>query len=323
MASVETIHGPVPTADLGTTYMHEHIFVLTPDSQANWPGEWDEEQRISQAVATLTELRDTGVKTIVDPTVDGLGRNIPRIKRIAEQVPDFNIAVATGMYTYADVPGFFSHRGPGALPGLPDPMVDLFVADIREGIQGTGVKAAFIKCAIDHHGLMPGVERVMRAAAKAHLQTNVPVMVHTHPQSQTGLEVQRVMGEEGVSPERVLLAHSGDSTDANHLSALADAGFVLGMDRFGINVTLDFEGRVGIVAEMCERGYAEQMVLSHDASCYIDWVAPDLVAFMTDWNYFHIGRDVLPALRERGVTEDQIDAMLVQNPRRWFEQGAQ
>ena len=298
--------------------MHEHVFVLTPDSQQQWSDEWDEDAKVAEAVAKLRELVATGVRTIVDPTVDGLGRNIPRIAAINEQVPELNIVVATGVYTYTDVPHFFAHRGPGALPDLPEPMVDLFVRDIEQGIQGTGVKAAFLKCAIDHHGLTGGVERVLRACAKAQLRTGVPLMVHTHPGSRTGLEVQKVLADEGVAPASVLLAHSGDTTDADHLQSLAEAGFLLGMDRFGIDLTLDFEGRVGIVVELCRRGFAGSMVLAQDASCYIDWIQPDLLAFMPNWNYLHISRDVLPALLERGVTQEQIEQMLVGNPRRFF-----
>ena len=298
--------------------MHEHVFVLTPDSQQQWSDEWDEELRVADAVAKLRELVATGVRTIVDPTVDGLGRDIPRIARINAQVPDLNIVVATGVYTYTDVPHFFAHRGPGALPDLPEPMVDLFVRDIEQGIQGTEVRAAFLKCAIDHHGLTAGVERVLRACAKAQLQTGVPLMVHTHPGSRTGLEVQKVLADEGVAPASVLLAHSGDTTDADHLQALAEAGFLLGMDRFGIDLTLDFEGRVGIVVELCRRGLAGSMVLAQDASCYIDWIQPDLLSFMPNWNYLHVLRDVLPALLAGGVTQEQIDQMLVGNPRRFF-----
>jgi phosphotriesterase-related protein len=180
------------------------------------------------------------------------------------------------------------------------------------------VKAAFLKCAIDVPGLTTDVERILRAVAKAHLTTGAPVMVHTHPGSQTGTEVARVLGEEGVAPTRVILAHSGDSTDADHLSGLAEQGYVLGMDRFGIDVGLPFDERVDIVVELCRRGFSDRMVLSQDASCYIDWIDPQLLPMMPNWNYLHVRRDVVPALLERGVSQDQIDAMLVRTPQRWF-----
>jgi phosphotriesterase-related protein len=193
------------------------------------------------------------------------------------------------------------------------------VGDIENGITGTGVRAGLLKCAIDHQGMTPGVERVMRAVAKAHRRTGVPITVHTHPGSQQGLMVKKVLGQEGVDPRRVVLGHSGDTTDVDHLSELADSGFLLGFDRFGINLDTTFEARADTVVEMCRRGYAESMVLSQDAACYIDWVDPAVMAMLTDWRYTHIHEDVLPYLREHGVTDEQIETMLVANPRRYFE----
>ncbi|WP_329579060.1 phosphotriesterase family protein [Streptomyces sp. NBC_01361] len=328
MAMVETVRGPVDTGALERTYMHEHIFVLSPDVQQNYPGEWgDEDDRIADAVDKLGALSAQGVRTIVDPTVIGLGRYIPRIQRVAEQLPDLNIVVATGCYTYEDVPFFFHHRGPAlneaAGMEVPDPMVDMFVGDIEDGIAGTGVKAGLLKCAIDQQGLTPGVERVMRAVAKAHLRTGTPITVHTHPGARTGLEVRRVLcDEEGVDPSRVVLGHSGDTTDVDHLSELAEAGFVLGMDRFGINLETTFEARAETVVEMCRRGYADRMVLSQDASCYIDWIDPAVMPLLPQWHYLHIADEVLPYLERRGVAKEQIDTMLVDVPRRYFEAGA-
>lgn len=324
MATIQTVRGPIDSSALGTTYVHEHIFVLTTEVQQNYPEEWgSEDDRVADAVTKLSALAASGVSTIVDPTVVGLGRYIPRVQRVAEQVPDLNIIVATGCYTYQDVPFFFHHRGPALNEALgmevPDPMVDLFIGDITNGIADTGVRAGMLKCAIDHPGLTPGVERVMRAVAKTHLATGTPITVHTHPDSHQGLAVHRVMLEEGVSPNRVVLGHSGDSTDPEHLTTLAEEGFWLGMDRFGINLATSFEARADIVVEMCRRGFAERMMLSHDASCYIDWIDPNVLSFMPDWHYLHIQNDVLPYLRKHGVTEEQITTMLVDNPRRFFE----
>src|SRR5579872_6055671 len=157
MSLVPVVSGAVDSADLGVTYMHEHIFVLTSDVQANYPAEWGtEETRVADAVGKLKALAAQGVQTIVDPTVVGLGRYVPRIQRIAEQVPELNIVVATGIYTHDRVPWFFQFR-----PS--DAMTDLFVADITEGIAGTGVKAGLLKCAVDLPGMTSGVERVMRS----------------------------------------------------------------------------------------------------------------------------------------------------------------
>src|SRR4051794_22324451 len=142
MTAVPTARGPVDSAALGRVLMHEHVFVITSEVQQNHD-EWDEDERVSDAVEKLRALKAAGFDTIVDPTVIGLGRYIPRIVRIAEQV-DLNIVVAPGVYTYDTVPAYFRFRGPAV--GQPEPMTDMFVRDITEGIPGTaGVRAAFLK----------------------------------------------------------------------------------------------------------------------------------------------------------------------------------
>ncbi|GAA4058726.1 phosphotriesterase-related protein [Actinomadura miaoliensis] len=323
MPAVETVRGPVDVADLGRTLMHEHVFVVSAEHMANYGAGawWDEEERVADAVARLRELRDLGVTTIADPTVWGIGRYVPRIQRIAEQVPGLNIIVATGLYTYNDVPFPYLHRGPGALLDGPDPMVADFVRDLTEGIADTGVKAAFLKCAVDAPGLTQGVERVLRAVAAAHRETGAPITVHTHSPSEAGRPVLEILGAEGVDLTKVVVGHAGDSNDLDYLAALADTGAILGMDRFGLDLLNPTADRVATIAALCERGYADRMVLSHDASCYIDWFGPDpesLRELAPNWHYRHISDDVLPALRAAGVTDAQIDQMLVANPRRYF-----
>jgi phosphotriesterase-related protein len=304
-------------AELGTTLMHEHVFVLTADVQANLPDPFDADGHVADAVVKLQELVDLGVRTIVDPTVIGLGRNIPLIQRVNAQV-DINIVVATGIYTYDSVPFYFRTRF--ARDGQPDPMVDLFVHDITEGIAKTGVKAGLLKCAVDELGLTPGVERILLAVAATHRVTGTPITVHTHPGTRRGLEVARLLLDQGVDPHRVVLGHSGDAADPDHLQELAEMGFLLGMDRFGLDFAITADQRAGMVIELCGRGLSRSMVLSHDAACHIDWIEDGVrPLFMPNWNYTHIHRNVLPALREGGVTDEQIDDMLVGNPRRYFE----
>jgi phosphotriesterase-related protein len=296
--------------------MHEHVFVLNEEVRRNYPADWGEDDRVDDAINKLNALAARGCQTIVDPTVLGLGRDIHRIRRVADGT-ELNIIVATGLYTYNEVPLYFKFRTPGA-DGV-DPMTRLFVEDITSGITGTGVKAAFLKCAIDEPGLTQGVERVLRAVARAHAETGAPITVHTHAGSGSGREAVRVLREEGADLTKVVLGHSGDSTDVDYLSELADAGCLLGMDRFGLDVITPLEQRVGTVAAMCERGYTASMVLSHDASCYIDWFPPEVIPiFAPAWHFGHLFDDVLPALRARGVTDEQIETMLVANPRRYF-----
>ncbi len=199
-------------------------------------------------------------------------------------------------------------------------MIEMFVKDIQQGIADTGVRAGILKCATDSPGMTKGVERVLRAVAQAHRQTGVPISTHTHARSKRGLEQQRVFREEGVDLSRVVIGHSGDTTDLDYLEELIANGSYLGMDRFGIDTILPFEERVDTVAQLCERGHAAKLLLSHDAACFNDWLPErDLPAILPNWRYLHIHNDVIPALKKRGVTHEQLQTMLVDNPRAIFE----
>jgi len=319
MTLVNTVRGAIDPAQLGVTLMHEHVFILSAEIMQNFPEGWGyEEKRVADAITRLNQLKARGVDSIVDLTVIGLGRYIPRIQRVAAET-EINIVAATGVYTYNDVPMYFHFQGPGTELGGPEMMVDMFVKDIEEGIADTGVKAAILKCATDRPGVTPGVERVLRAVAKAHLRTGVPISTHTHAPTERGLEQQRIFQEEGVDLTRVVIGHSGDTTDIAYLEKLIANGSYIGMDRFGIDVLLPFEDRVNTVAKMCELGYADRMVLSQDAACFNDWLPEGaLPTVLPHWHYMHIHNDVIPALIERGVTDRQIETMLVDNPRKIF-----
>jgi phosphotriesterase-related protein len=320
-ATVQTVRGPIGVSKLGTTLMHEHVFVLDAEMLQNYPEDWgDEEKRIADAASRLNELKSRGVDSIVDLTVLGMGRYIPRIQRVAERTT-LNIIVATGIYTYNDIPFTFRFRGPGTALGGPELITQIFVRDITQGIGDSGVKAAILKCATDEPGITPGVERVLRATAQAHLQTGAPITTHTHAATRVGLEQQRIFREEGVDLSRVIIGHSGDTTDLRYLEELIANGSYLGMDRFGLDTILPFEDRVATVAALCARGYAAKIVLSHDASCFLHWI-PGVEQLLPRWNYLHIYNDVVPALRSKGVTDDQLHIMLAENPKRIFSGGS-
>ncbi len=312
MPKIETLRGPIDTSQLGFTLMHEHVFVLSEGLNLAFPQLWDEEARVADARVRLQQMVDAGVQSIVDLSVLGLGRDIRRVQRVAGDLP-LNVVVATGLYTYDEVPHHFASRDA-------DYMADLFVSDITQGIQGTNIKAAILKVATDQKGVTEGVEKVLRAVARAHRRTGVPISTHTHPATKRGLEQQKVFKEEGVDLSRAVIGHSGDSEDLDYLEALLKAGSYIGMDRFGIDIYLSTEKRVAVIAELCKRGYANRMVLAHDAACYMDWFAPEaLAADVPRWHFRHISDDVIPMLRAAGAPDDQIDLMTTGNPRSIFE----
>jgi len=316
MPTVESVRGPVELDELGRTLMHEHVFLLEPEALDNfgtlWGGSsyWDEEERIADAIEKLGALREAGIETIVDPTAVGLGRFIPRIQRLNESV-DLNILVATGVYAFLQLPNFLGYRSVDAI-------AEIFVRELREGINDTGVKAAFLKCAVEQHGLVGDVPRILAAVAAASVETGAPVMVHTNAEHRTGLPALRTLTDAGVDPARIVIAHMGDSNDLDYLREIAEAGAWLGCDRFGIDHFNPLADRIATLVTLVGEGYADRIHLSHDAACFCDFMTGDPFFANEHPDYLLISNSVLPALREAGVTDEQIDQMMVENPKRFF-----
>lgn len=320
MESINTATGPVEADRLGVTLTHEHVFVLNEDYRLNFLPDWDEEGQIRAAVERLTALKAAGVDTLMDVSVAGLGRNVPRIAKVAERV-DLNLILATGLFTFHDLPFQFHYTGPGLGFDGPDPMDEAFIRDLTVGIGDTGVKAAFLYCAIEAEGLSAGVERVMRAVGRASVATGAPIVVHTNPHTKSGLIAQRVLAEEGVDLTRVQIGHCGDTTDLDYLMQLADAGSTLGLDRFGLDVLLPYADRFATLTTLIEKGYADRVALSQDAFCFSDWFDEEKRRVVApDWDYFQVTRRVVPDLLASGVEQQVIDTILCHGPRAFLTQ---
>lgn len=191
------------------------------------------------------------------------------------------------------------------------------------GIQNTTMKAGFLKCATDAQGVTPDVEKVIRAAARAHKRTGVPIMTHSHPASGTGLMQLDILQEEGVDPSRVLIGHCGDTDSIEYILKVLDRGAFIGMDRYGLTGQFgcSTERRNATVIELAKRGYADRMFLSQDYCCTIDWFPPEAQEVMfPNWSMTYVLDAIIPELQEAGVSDEDIHTMMFDNARRWFEQ---
>lgn len=326
MAQVETVTGPIEASELDTTLIHEHLLArdegllfqfpqlgtTAGDPVRAVPSDGAEEVARECASAVV----DRGVRTICDPSAMFLGRDVALMRRVSEAT-GLQVVPCTGIYTYDHLPTALVTRDADAI-------ADLFVHDIERGIQGTDIKAAFIKCAADEPGLTENVQKVHRAAARASVRTGAPIMAHSRPLSDTGPQQIAIFEEEGVDLSRVQIAHTGDSADLDYIERVLDKGVFIGLDRFGLEMYLPFDQRIATALELLERGYAERMFLSADYCATIDWFAPETEQAMldagmaVDWSMTMVPDKVLPALREAGMTEDQERTMLVDNAPRWL-----
>ena len=306
---VQTVTGPIDPTELGVTLMHEHVLVLSVGLRAAYPETFPREEIVRSCVDQLTALRKLGVRTLVDHSPYDLGRD-PELLAEVSEASGVQIVCCTGVWVAPQ--RYFHLRDPAKA-------AELFVGDLHHGISDTGIRAGIIKCATEVEGLTEPVERVLRACAMAHRQTGAPISTHTHAASHTGDVQQQIFAEEGVDLSRVIIGHCGDSADLDYLRRLLGRGSYLGMDRFGADVVVDDDQRMDIVADLCAEGYAERLLLSHDANCWNDRSSrAQLSRSRPNWHHRYILEHVVPGLRARGVNREQIDTMLVANPRRIF-----
>ncbi len=316
MPQVETTAGPIDADQLGKTLIHEHFRAQDEAVAVQWPHVHDEDAEYELAIASADAVKHFDVKTVVEPTAMLLGRDVRVSKRIAEDT-GLQIVVCTGIYTYEYLPQFLANRDPDAI-------ADLFVHDIEEGIQGTDIKAALIKCAADEPGVTDNIEKVHRAAARASMRTGAPIMAHSRPASNTGPRQVEIFLEEGVAPEKIQIAHTGDTDDLGYIEGLLEQGVYIGLDRYGLDIFLPTGKRNDTVLALLERGHVERMFLSQDYAVAIDWYPPAMVEQLMaagiagDWSMTFLFESVIPELEERGMTDEQLDTMLVENPKRWL-----
>jgi phosphotriesterase-related protein len=317
MAKVQTVQGVVEADELGVTLVHEHVRFRDEAVAAQWPGRYDDELELDAALVAVNAAKDKGVQTIVDPTAMFGGRDVRFMKRVADET-DVRIVACTGIYSYDYLPHYFANRDV-------DTMADHFIEDIEFGIQGTEIKAAFLKCAADAAGVTENVEKIHRAIARASVKTGTPIMAHSMPAVATGPRQVEIFKEEGVDMGRVQIAHCGDSDDVGYIEALLAQGVYVGLDRYGLEMFMSIDKRNATAAELLRRGHAERLMISQDFCASIDWFPPEAGEVfesngaIRNWSMTLVFDEVVPALREMGVMDDAaFQTIFVENPARWL-----
>jgi len=317
MTQVQTVQGPVEADELGLTLVHEHVRFRDEAVAEQWPGRYDEQLELDAALLAVNGAKDRGVRTIVDPTAMFGGRDVNFMKRVAEQT-GVRIVACTGIYSYDYLPHYFENRDV-------DVMADHFVEDIEIGVQGTGIRAAFLKCAADSAGVTEHVEKIHRACARASLQTGAPIMAHSMPAVGTGPRQVEIFREEGVEMTKVQIAHCGDTEDVAYIEGLIEQGVYVGLDRYGLEMYLPIDKRNATAAELLRRGHAERLMISQDFCASIDWFPPEAAEVfegqgaIRNWSMTLVFDEVVPALREVGAMDDtSFQTVFVENPKRWL-----
>jgi len=342
-SNVMTVLGPIEPSALGPTLIHEHLQVdasatfsphLLPaslsgyvDSRVDdsildllhqWPFSLCRDNVVLDdeelAIEELQPLIDGGGTALVDCTTVGLGPQPVALRRIA-MATGLHIVQGTGIYVERSHPPWVSRSSQ-------DEIAEFMINELGVGIADTGVRAGVIgEIGTSGYeletGITPAEEKVVRAAGAAAAETGAAVIVHLDPRVFGAYRVIELLEGEGVAPSRMVMAHMDANPVSSYHHDVARLGVFLSYDHFGReyyaghmqrSYTQDSQ-RIALLVDLLDRGYERQIVLSQDVCAKID-----LARFCGN-GYGHVVNRIVPLLKHHGVTEAQIERMLVDNPR--------
>jgi phosphotriesterase-related protein len=315
---VMSVTGPVAAADLGKVLVHEHIVIDLPGQELDPAYAPDIPEIVARGVDQLQKLRDHGVGAIVDPCPVELGRDPELYAQVSEK-SGVKIIFATGFYMEASgIPYYWRARDA-------DEIAEFYVSELMNGVGSTGLRPGVIKAATGLDA-SPLERRVLAGAAKAQAQAGVAIITHTE-KSLHGDVQQEIFRQNGADPARIMIGHQDEQASAAPIAELANAGTFVGIDRVGLESLASDDHRADMVAELVRGGHRDSICLSQDCVC--NTKAPKVPfalssgATITVEQFLgnmkpmtHVLTQFADKLRARGVTDEDLDAIFRDNPRR-------
>ncbi len=299
--TIMTVLGPIEDDQLGVTQPHEHVLINLYKTVTVWNYAAFEDEAL--AIRELGAFAAAGGRSIVEVTTIGIGRQPEGLRRIS-QATGLNIVMGTGWYREPVYPDYVARSSV-------DELAAMLVRDLVEGVDGTGIRAGIIgEIGTEVDFLGPAQERVFRAAARAQRQTGVAISTHCQRTGRLGPEQIAILLEEGVAPDRIIIGHHGDKRHVDHELGLLEHGVYVQIDHVGFHDLQPDEQRARNVKALIDAGYGDRLLISQDV-CF-----PQHLEWFGGVGYGHLLRRFVPMLRGVGVSQAQIDTLLIANPAR-------
>jgi phosphotriesterase-related protein len=308
VGQILTVRGPVEPGALGSTLVHEHILVDFIGAEAVSPDRYDAEEVFQTALPHLTALRERGCQALFEATPAYLGRD-PRLLRRLSEASGLHLVTNTGYYGAAEDKHVPAH----AYEESPRQLADRWTREFRDGVDGTGVRPGFLKIGVDAGPLSEIDRKLVEAGALCHLDTGLTIAVHTGD-GRAALDILATLGKAGVSPEAYVWVHAQNEKDRPTHDWAAREGAWLEFDGVGWG---PMESYVEAVVEMKYRGRLGQVLVSQDAG----WYHVGEPGGGDYRPYTVVFDELVPALRRRGLSEEDVRTLLVDNPARAFAVG--
>ncbi len=300
--SITTINGIISEEHLGKTYIHEHLKIDLSCQKRDSDAKFDD---IDSVIEEMKLLRGKGIDTIVEVTNRGMGRDIQAMKKIADAT-GINVIISTGFYKEPYLPQYVYEMEETEISKL-------LIKDILEGIEDTHMKAHVIgEIGTSSNVMTPMELKVFRIAARTHLETGRPVSTHTTLGTHA-LEQLKFFKEWGVDVSKIVIGHLDLNCDLDYHLRIADTGCFLAFDTIGkVNYQSD-EKRIKHISELIHSGHLDQIVLSQDMT------RKSHLKVNGGVGYSYLVDHFIPKLIDSGISEEQIDVMMIHNPKRFLK----
>jgi predicted metal-dependent phosphotriesterase family hydrolase len=318
MPYVNTVLGPIHPAEIGVCSLHEHLIWSDPGWEFSPTAKevFDPPAVFSKVYGDLSAFREAGGRTMLDCSGIGIGRE-PELYAVWSRYSGVQVVCCTGFWARDKILPYFQAQDL-------DYITDLMVRELTVGMQSTAIKAGAIKVGNSRGNMWPEEELTFRAAARASNQTGA--LIVTHGVNFAELQVE-ILKDEGVDPSRVIISHldAAYNLDYERDLRIAQQGFFIGYDHIGTDpdwspqpYAMKDSKRVELVLKMIDAGQIERLVLANDTnSCSVG-----LAHRATPKHTFaHLITGFADMLRSAGVTDEQLNTMLVDTPRRALPMG--
>jgi len=299
---LHTTQGPLTGEELGLILPHEHVFVdLGPMAAENWR-DADPDDVVAVMGPEIERAREAGVTALVEATPEGVGRRVD-IDLAVSEATDFPIVVPTGIYQEPSIPEW-------AREASEDELTEWLVDDLTEGVDDTGVRAAWIKVSTDDDdpsGLSADEEKILRAAARAGERTGAAIGSHTLHGDVVHRQLD-VIEDVGYSPERFIWIHAQADEERYHRE-VAERGAYVEFDWIGGDDQDDAD-YVDRIRTLVDAGFTDRILLSQDRG----WYDPSEPEGGEQKPYTYLTERFLPTLRDAGVDEATIRRLTHDNP---------
>ncbi|MDH3247158.1 MAG: hypothetical protein OEM26_21220 [Saprospiraceae bacterium] len=310
-----TVSGTIEPDSLGITLIHEHVFLDWGGADSLDRSTWDLQEAAEIILPFLLEMKEKGVKSFLECTPAYLGRSPQLLQRLSS-VTGLQILTNTGFYAARE-----NQHIPEFVWGISaDSLAAIWIDEFKNGIDDTPVRPGFIKIGMDSKVLLSEIDdKLVRAAARTHLQTGLTIVSHTGTDTTAAQELQ-ILEEEKVAPDAFVWTHAQNGTSPGHIR-LASKGVWISLDGLGW-VRPDPETSdssallkyVDFLINLKENALLDRTLISHDAGWYTVG-EDDQTGFKPYTDIFDL---VVPSLLHSGISAEEVEQLLVENPKNAF-----